>query len=86
MGNCTHNFKYTLISSSDGNFRLDIFHTKTLLYSFWGYGLKADKICKHFSHLNICLHCHIFIGLHLLRKNTFILHQAAAQVLTTRNC
>ena len=46
MDNCTHNFKITLTSSSHGSFRLDIFHSKTISYSFWGYenGLRADKI------------------------------------------
>ena len=71
------------ILSSHANFRLDIFHSKTLLYSFWGQenGLKAGKICKLFSHLNICVHLHIFIRLQILRMNIFILHQIAAQAL-----
>ena len=65
MGNCVHHFENTLTSSSYANFRLDVFHTKTLLYSFWGRenGLKADKTCKIFSHLSICLHqsyCYMF--------------------------
>ena len=30
MDNCVHHFKSTLTSSSDANFRLDIFHSKTL--------------------------------------------------------
>ena len=87
MDNCTHNFKNPLTSSSHANFGLDIFHYKTLLYSFWGYenGLKAYKICKLLSHLNTCLH-YIYIRLHILRMNTFILHQVAAQVLRTRSC
>ena len=71
------------ILSSHANFRLAIFHSKTLLYSFWGQenGLKAGKICKLFSHLNICVHLHIFIRLQILRMNIFILHQIAAQAL-----
>ena len=46
MDKCTHNLKNTLTSSSQANFRLDIFHSKTLLYSFWGWenGRKVDKI------------------------------------------
>ena len=58
MYNCTHDFKNTLTSSSHTNFRSDIFHSKTLLYSFWGgeNGLKAGRTCKIFSHLNIYLH------------------------------
>ena len=57
------------------NFRLGIFHSKTILYSFWARenGLKADKSCKMFSHLNICLHNHFFICLHIV-YDTFILH------------
>ena len=45
MNICTDNFKNALTSSSHANFRLDIFHSKALLYSFWGYenGLKAGK-------------------------------------------
>ena len=35
MDSCTHNFKNNLTSSFQANFRLDIFHSKTLLYSFW---------------------------------------------------
>ena len=83
MDNCTHNFKSNLTASPDANFRLDIFHSKTLLYYLWGYenGLKSDKTCKLFSHLNICVHYHIFIRLHIFRMNTFILHQVVAQVL-----
>ena len=67
MHNCTHHFKNTLTSSSHANFRLDIFHSKTILYSFWGKenGLQAEKSCKMFSHLNICLHNHIFIRLQI---------------------
>ena len=36
------------ILSSHADFRLDILHSKTLLYYFWGYenGLKADKVFK----------------------------------------
>ena len=51
---------------------LDIFHPKTLLDSFWGRenGLKADKICKLISHLNICLHYHIFIRLQIAYEHT----------------
>ena len=62
------------ILSSHADFRLVILHSKTLLYYFWGYenGLKADKIFKLFSHLNICLH-YIFIRLHILRMNTHYL-------------
>ena len=67
MDNCTHHFKNTLTSFSHANFRLDIFHSKTLLYSFWGRenGLKGERTCKIFSNLNICLHVHIFICLHI---------------------
>ena len=67
MDNCTRHFKNTLTSSSHANFRLDIFHSKTLLYSFWGRENcpKANKIYKLFSHLNIYLHYHIFIHLHI---------------------
>ena len=56
LDNCTHHFKSTLTSTSPANFRLDIFHFKTLLYSFWGRknALKADKIYILFSRLNIC--------------------------------
>ena len=35
VDNCTHNFKNMSTSASHANFRLDIFHSKTLLYSFW---------------------------------------------------
>ena len=80
MNNCTNNFKNTLTSSSQANFRLHTFHSKTFLYSFWGEdnSLKAEKICKRFSHLNICLHYYIFICLHILHIDTLILHQVAA--------
>ena len=62
MDNCTHHFKNVLTSSSHANFR-----SKTFLYSFWGWknGLKADRTCNIFSHLNICLHNHVFICLHI---------------------
>ena len=88
MDGCIHNFKNSLTSSSHANFGLDIFHHKTLLYSFWGKenGLKAYKICKLISYLNTCLHYHIFIRLYMLRMKTFMLHQVAAQLLSTRNC
>ena len=88
MNNCTNNFKNTLTSSSQANLRLDIFHSKTFLYSFWGEenGLKADKICKRFSHLNICLHYYIFVRLHILCIDTLILHHVAAQMLSTPSC
>ena len=62
-------------------FRLDIFHSKTLLYSFWGRenGLKADRTRKFFSHLNIWLHNQFFICLYIAYEYTYltsyILHQ-----------
>ena len=51
MDNCTNHFENILTSSSHANFRLHIFHSKTLLYSFWGRenGPKANKICKLFT-------------------------------------
>ena len=66
MDNCIHHFKNTLTSSSHANFRLDIFHSKTLSYSFWERenGPKANKICKLFT-FEYCLHYHIFIHLHI---------------------
>ena len=72
MYNCIHHFKNTLTSSSHDNFRLDIFHSKTLLYSFLRKenDIKAEKVCKFFSHLNICLHYHIFIGLQIEYEHT----------------
>ena len=42
MDNCTHHFKNTLTPSSQANFRLDIFHSKTLLDSFW----EREKLSK----------------------------------------
>ena len=35
MDTCTHNFKNILTSSLHANFRLDVFHSKSL-YIFWG--------------------------------------------------
>ena len=64
MDNCTNHFENILTSSSHANFRLHIFHSKTLLYSFWG-GKTVQKLTKYAnsSHLNICLNYHIFIHL-----------------------
>ena len=64
-----------------------VFHSKTLLYSFLGRenGLKADKICKLFSHLNICLHHHIFIRLQIAYEHIH-LNQLTAQALHAQNC
>ena len=72
--NCTQDVKNTLTSSSQANFRLDIYHFKTLLHSFWRRknGLKTDKICKLFSHLNICLHYNIFIRLQIAYERTHL--------------
>ena len=93
MDNCIHHFKNTLTSSSPANFRLDIFYSKTLLYSFWGIenGLKADRTCK-ISHLNICLHNHISICLHIAYEHIHLTPgrsysvRVAGQVLNTHNC
>ena len=88
MDNCTHHFENTLTSSSHANFRLAIFHSKTFLHSFWGRenALKAEKNCKIFSHLNICLHNHVLYALYVLYvyMNTFILHQVH-QIHTVMN-
>ena len=86
MNNCTHNFKNTLTSSSHANFRLDIFHSKTLLYSFWGRqnGLKTDKICKLFSHLNICLHYNIFIRLQIAYEHIHLTPGSCTSVKCTQ--
>ena len=97
MHNCTHHFKNTLTSSSHANFRLDIFHSKTVLLSFWGKenGLQAEKSCKMFSHLNICLHNHIFIRLQIAYEHIHLTPgtsqsimnvRIAAQVLSRHNC
>ena len=60
---------------------------KPFLYSFWGRedGLKADKICKLFSHLNI-VYIILVLCVYKLRMNTFTLHHLAAQVLSAHNC
>ena len=52
MNNWPNHFESTLTSSSHANFRLDIFHSKTLLCSFCGRekSLKADTICKKILH------------------------------------
>ena len=65
MNNYTHHFKNILASSSHASFRLGIFHSKMPFHCFWGRknGLKADKTCKIFSDMNICLHNQIFICL-----------------------
>ena len=84
--NCTHHFKNTLTSCSETNFRIDIFHSKTLLYSFWGRenGLKANKICKIFSHLNICLHYHVFIRLQIAYEHINFVPASCASVKCTQ--
>ena len=73
MDNCTYHLENTLTSFSHANFKLDIFYSKTLLYSFWERenGLKADKKCKIFSHLKIYLHNHIFIYLHIAYEHIY---------------
>ena len=43
MDNWTHNFKNTLTSSYHDNFRLDIFYSKTFLYSFFGIGKRIKS-------------------------------------------
>ena len=97
MDNCIHHFKNTLISSSHADFRLDIFLSKTLLFYFWGResGIKADKLCKIFSHLNICLHNHVFICLHIVYEHIHLTPSSTysamnvrvvAQVLSAHNC
>ena len=69
MDNSTHHAKNCLISSYRDNFRLDIFYSKTLLFSFWGKrnGPKPNEICKLFSYLNICLHYYFFVSYLLYR-------------------
>ena len=71
---CTHQFKNTWTSSSHANFRFNIFHSKTLSYSFWGRenSPKTDKTCNIFSYLNICLHNNIFICLHIVYEHTHL--------------
>ena len=97
MDNCTHHFKDTLTSYSDANFRLDIFHSKTLLHSFWEREkcLKAHRTCKLFSRLNICLHNYQFIYLHVAYEHIHLTPgtsysdmnvRVAAQVLIAHNC
>ena len=75
-----------LYSCSETNFRIDIFHSKTLLYSFWGRenGLKANKICKLFSHLNICLHYHVFIRLQIAYEHINFIPASCASVKCTQ--
>ena len=50
MDNCTHHFKNALTSSNHADFRLDIFHSKAFLYSFWERenSLKAEEHAKSF--------------------------------------
>ena len=79
MADFTHHFKNTWTSFSHVNFRLDIFHCKTLFYFFEEgkmeeSGIKADRTCKIFSYLNICSHDH-YLFVYILRKNTFIFCQ-----------
>ena len=96
MDNCIGHFKNNLTSSSHANFRLDIFQSKMLLYSFGERenGLKADRTCKIFSHLNSCLHNHIFICLHIAYEYIHLMPgtsylvmnvRVAAQVLSTQS-
>ena len=82
MDNCIHHFENTSTSSSHANFRLDIFHSKTLLYSFCGRenDAKANKIYKLFSHFSICLHYHTFIHLHIAYEH---IHLAPGRYCTS---
>ena len=58
------------------------FHSKTLLYSFSGRenALKGDKICKLFSLLNIYLHYHNFIRLHIAHEHIHLTPGRCASV------
>ena len=84
MDNCTHHFKNTLASSSHANFRLDIFHCKMLSYCFCGRenSLKADRTCKIFSLVNICLH--IFICLQIAYEHIHLTPSTSYSVMTVR--
>ena len=84
MDNCTHHFKNTLVPSSHANFRLDIFHCKMLSYYFCGRenSLKADRTCKIFSHVNICLH--IFICLQIAYEHIHLTPSTSYSVMTVR--
>ena len=86
MNNCIHHFKNNLTSSAYANFRLDIFHSKIALHSFWGKenGLEADTICKVFSHLNICFHYHIFIILHIEYEHSYLTLSSCISVKYTQ--
>ena len=93
MDNCTCYFKNTSTSSSHANFRLDIFHSKTLLYSLWRREncLKAGRTYKIFSHLNI-LHIAFTYSksyiIHLTPGTSYSVMgvMVAAQVLSAHNC
>ena len=86
MDNYTQSFKNTLTSFSHANFRLDIFHSKMSLYPFWRRetGLKADKTCKIFSHLNMCLHNHIFVCLNIAHKHIHLTPGTSSSVMNVR--
>ena len=94
MKNFIQHFESTLTSSSHANFRLDIFDSLNVSLGRES-GLKTGKICKKFSHLNICLHSHIFICLHIAYEHnhltpgtshSFMNIKVAAQVLNTYIC
>ena len=46
---------------------------------------KLTKYANSF-HIWITVYIIIFLYIYILRMNTFILHQVAAQVLSTHNC
>ena len=91
MDRCTDHFENTLTSFSHDD------DSKTLLYSLYGRGkgLKADRTCTIFSHLDISLHNHIFMCLqntyeyiHLTPSTSYSVMnvRVAAQVLSTHSC
>ena len=85
MDNRTHHFKNTLASFSHANFRLYIYNSKTLLYYLRERENcpEANKLCKLFSHLNICLHYHIFIHLHITYEHVHLTPSSSSSVKYT---
>ena len=82
MDNCTHHFKNTLTSFSHASFRLYIHISKNLLHYLRERENcpEANKLYKLFSHLNICLHYHIFIRLHITYEHVHLTPSSCSSV------
>ena len=97
MDNGTNHFKNTMTSSFHASFQMRYFFLENPFIFFLRTenGLKTDKICKTFLHMNICLHNHIFIYLHIAYEHIYLTPgtsysvmnaRVAAHVLGIHNC